>query len=120
MNPKPRPTATNPILLQILEYSKLSNGSDEGGTQSGALNLAPFSIATLASELADIVGGRATLCGAELLVTMQPALYRAWFTGDAFRLRQWCAARRTAAVPLPHHCRLLRWCAAHRWCAAPG
>ena len=36
----------------------------------------------------EIAGGKAQLCGAELLVTAEQRLWNAWFIGDAFRLRQ--------------------------------
>ena len=45
-------------------------------------------LAWFAPTQVDIVGGRATLAGAELVVTVQSHLHEAWFVGDAFRLRQ--------------------------------
>lgn len=74
---------------KILEFSKLSSEqASEGGAAAVALSSDPFSVAAVAEDLVDIVGGKAALAGVELIVTVSPAVYSGWFLGDCYRIRQ--------------------------------
>ena len=93
------------IIEQTLEFSKLSNEAEQGENAATAVSLVPFSVADLASELVDIAGGKSVLCGAELLVTVEPALWSAWLIGDAFRMRQCLINLVDKCAPRPDNAR---------------
>lgn len=74
--------------LSPAQFSCL-NAHDGLGDSAAGLNVAPFSLPDLASDLVDILGPEARMAHAELSVVVAPELFAGPLVlGDAARLRQ--------------------------------